>query len=133
MNWNYITGFFDADGSITYIRPGKNRMKTLQISFHNNERVILDDIREFIFKELGYKGVICTKKPQKLTHGIQYELKYKYDQAYNVSLKLKTIHSKKKHRIKIYSEIKKLVKRNGKYSLEEKEAILKLENEFFKQ
>jgi len=132
MNWNYITGFFDADGSITYVRNNKgDRLKTLQISFHNNEKVVLEDIRNFILKDLNVRGSICTKKAQKEAHQDQYELKYLYDQAYQVSKKLKTIQPKKKHRIKVYKKIKKLVKRNGKYSDKDLEQFDKLDKEFF--
>lgn len=132
MNWNYIIGFFDADGSITYARNNKSdKLKTLQIAFHNNEKAILEEIRSFILENLNVKGFISTKKAQKETHKDQYELKYSYDQAFQVSKKLKTLHPKKKHRIKVYKEIKKLIKRNGKYSSEDLKKFDKLDKEFF--
>ena len=48
MNWEYISGFFDADGCITISKPTKNKNKTIQISFHNNEIEILENIKKSI-------------------------------------------------------------------------------------
>jgi hypothetical protein len=33
MNWSYVGGFFDADGSITLERIHSNQERTMQISF----------------------------------------------------------------------------------------------------
>ena len=54
MNWEYISGFFDADGSISAISTHKNRNRTIQLSFHNTEKSILEDIQRFILKDIGY-------------------------------------------------------------------------------
>ncbi len=132
MNWDYIAGFFDADGSITAVRTNKKKNKTLQLSFHNNEVYILDQIRYFILKELGIMGSISLKKAKKETHQDSYDLKYTYQNALKVANSIKTIHNKKKHRVKIYNLIQKNTKRNGKYSEEElkyREELLEL---FFK-
>lgn len=62
MNWKYISGFFDADGSITLTRNTKNSNKTIQVSFHNNELDILEKIKTFIFENLNVNGSISRKK-----------------------------------------------------------------------
>ena len=62
MNWNYITGFFDADGYITFIKPSKNQHKTVVVGFTNTKRIILELIQEFIYQQTKQKGFICKKK-----------------------------------------------------------------------
>lgn len=62
MTWEYISGFFDADGSISAVRVHSNTNKTIQVSFHNNELRILEEIKSFIFSELGIIGSITKKK-----------------------------------------------------------------------
>lgn len=132
MNWNYITGFFDADGSVTAVSNNKGKNKTLQVSFHNNELNILEEIRNFIIKDIDVIGSISLKKAKKETHQDSYDLKYSYRNALKVANKLNTIHLKKNHRIKIYNLIQEKTKRNGKYSeseLKEREFLLE---DFFK-
>lgn len=120
MNWNYISGFFDADGSISAISAGKGENKTLQVSFHNNELNILESIQKFIFDELGFNGTIVLKKSKNINHQDAYDLKYKYRQAIEVANKMSLLHIKKVHRIKIYNLIQEKTNRNGKYTLEQK-------------
>ena len=38
MDFSYIAGFFDADGSISLLSIHKNEYKSVQVSFCNNER-----------------------------------------------------------------------------------------------
>lgn len=45
MNWNYIAGFFDADGSITYENRGKGHW---ELKFTNTDKKILQKIKNFI-------------------------------------------------------------------------------------
>lgn len=132
MNWNYISGFFDADGSISFTKAGNSKNKTLQVSFHNNEADILIGIQFFIYKELGFKGTMSVKPPKKETHKTSYELKFVYNQAYKVSCKLKSIHPKKKHRIKIYHKIQQATVRNGKYTDDQFKYREQLGEEFHK-
>ena len=120
MNWNYISGFFDADGSTSIIAESSKRNKSLQVSFHNNERIILETIQKFIFDELGFNGTISLKKSKNINHQDAYDLKYKYRQALEVANKMTILHPKKVHRFKTYNLIQKNTKRNGKYTLEEK-------------
>ena len=131
MDWNYITGFFDADGSITLTCPNKGKNKTLQLSFHNNELEILKSIQKFILDDLGIKGFISKKLPKKDNHNIAYDLKYNYISALKVANKISSLHPKKSHRIKIYNLIQTKIKRNGKYSNEEILEREILEKKFF--
>lgn len=130
MNWDYITGFFDADGSVTAVK-NTSRNKTLQISFHNCELNILQNIQSFIYEDIGIKGHISCKKAKKENHRDAYDLKYSYRSAFEVARKLKTIHLKKKHRINIYKLVQEKTKRNGKYSEQEKLEREKLIEKFF--
>jgi hypothetical protein len=132
MNWNYISGFFDADGSISAISAGKGENKTLQISFHNNELIILKCIQKFIFDELGFKGNISFKKSKNINHQDAYDLKYKYRQAIIVSNKMSLLHPKKVYRIKMYNLIQEKTNRNGKYTFEQKTERNNLLNLFSK-
>lgn len=133
MTWDYITGFFDADGSVTAVLVGnKEKNKTLQVSFHNNEINILKEIQSFIFQELGFKGSISLKPAKKETHNDAYELKFVYRQALEVANKMTSIHPKKKHRIEIYNLIQQLTKRNGKYTEQEINDRNALIEEFFR-
>jgi len=127
MDWNYVSGFFDADGSISLIKKYGNEKanKTIQISFHNTELTILEEIRDFILRDVGIRGSISTKRPQKETHSISYELKYTQYKGYLVSRKINSHHPKKKHRIETYVKIQKLTPRNGKYFT----GVLKKRNE----
>lgn len=131
MNWQYIQGFFDADGSITLARNKKGAHKTLQISFSNCERHILKEIKSFIKKELDINGFISKKKVYSENHTQNYELKYVYQQAHKLSLKLKGKHNRKIHRIEIYDKLQDLIPRNGKYSDDLLQQRKDLEEEFF--
>lgn len=132
MNWEYISGFFDADGSVTATSPQKGKNKTIQISFHNTELSILEEIRSFILEELEIKGTISVKKTSNPNWNTSYDLKYLYQNGLKVANKMNSFHPKKKHRIKIYNLIQKKTKRNGKYSENEKQERLNLLDEFFK-
>lgn len=116
MTWDYVAGFFDADGSVCYTRNGKHLRKTIQISFHNSEEVILKKIRAFILEELGYRGSLVKKKATNENHQDSYDLKYLYNAASEVAKRIKSIHPKKRHRFNILLAIQKLKPRNGKYT-----------------
>lgn len=132
MNWKYITGFFDADGSITMISRNKGKKKSIQVSFHNNELNILEEIQSFILEDINVKGHISMKKAQKETHNDSYELKYIYRRGFEVANHINSLHPKKIHRIKYANLIQKATVRNGKYTEEQKELRDKLVEEFFK-
>ena len=117
MNWNYITGFFDADGSVTLITRSKGRQKSPQISFHNNDLNILMNIESFIFKTLNLKGHISKKKRTKEHHGQSYDLKYSdFNKCVKIIENIESIHEKKSKRFELIKEIKNLTPRNGKYT-----------------
>lgn len=132
MNWNYITGFFDADGSVSLITPNVGKRKTLQLSFHNNELVILHAIQAFILQETGYKGSISRKKARKENHQDSYDLKYAYKAALTIGENMNSIHPKKAHRFKVYRQIQDITPRNGWYTEELSDIRFKLEEEFWK-
>lgn len=132
MNWEYITGFFDADGSITLTKNQKNRHKSPQISFHNNEIDILLDIQEFIYKELNIKGFISKKRKAKEHHGQQYDLKYEgFPKCVKLSKNIKSIHFKKLKRMLLLELIHAVTPRNGKYQEETLKTRSELEFQFF--
>jgi intein/homing endonuclease len=106
VNWSYISGFFDADGSIKlkskkYFRPS--------IEFYNTEISILLQIKEFIKNSLHIEGKIYTPKLKKIHHTPCHVLSYSsYADVIKLSNKLKSIHPKKSHRLKITYKLKKL-------------------------
>lgn len=130
MNWFYITGFLDADGSISYMRKNENKRRTPQVSFHNNEEVILKRIRDFIKEELGVNGRVVKKKARKETHLDSYDLRYYYKSAIEILKRVDPIHPKKRHRKNILIKIHKLVPRNGKYSDQVLSKIERLEQRY---
>ena len=131
MTWDYISGFFDADGSISAVKVHSNTNKTIQLSFHNNEIGILEEIKCFIYSELGVVGSITKKKCQKTYHGVAYDLKYTYRNGLLVANKITSCHHKKKHRIEIYNLIQSKTKRNGKYTMEDMKERNRLIDQFF--
>jgi len=62
MNWDYISGFLDADGSVQLIKIHKNQLPSPVITFHNNERELLECIEKYIYNQLNVKGTIVTKR-----------------------------------------------------------------------
>lgn len=132
MNWEYVSGFFDADGSVTLSNQGNSRNRTLQISFHNSELPIIESIREFIAEETGYNGSVSKKKARKETHKDSYDLKYAFFSAYIISSKLTLYHQKKVHRINTYKKIQEVTPRNGRYSEDLLKRRSELEELFWK-
>jgi len=125
MNWNYISGFFDADGSIQLNRIHKNQLPSPVITFHNNEKVILELIKEFIYNQLNVNGTIVTKK--KKGYANQFELRYSYFSKFTVIVDKMTIyHPHKLKRIEFIKRYQNLSKRNGKYSDHELDTIATL-------
>jgi hypothetical protein len=132
MNWEYISGFFDADGSVTLSKLQKNKNKTVVISFHNNEKTILESIQEFILKETNVKGFITHKKQKKENHNDSYSLNYSYIPKVIELIKfMNVLHPKKKHRFEIIKKLKDVTKRNGKYSEEELKNRYEIEELFW--
>ena len=122
MNWNYISGFFDADGSIQLNKIHPNQLPSPVITFHNNERIILEKINKFIYKQLEIKGTIVTKK--KKGYSDQFELRYSYFSKFSVLAdRFNIYHPKKLKRINFIRMYKSHSKRNGKYTSTERQAI----------
>lgn len=133
MNWKYITGFFDADGSITLAVISRGRKRSPQLSFHNNELEILLDIKEFIQKELGLKGFISSKRKAKEHHNQAYDLKYvDFKKCTEIIKYIKSIHPKKKKRFEVINKLYFFTPRNGKYTEDMLKQRKTLEEEFFK-
>jgi len=134
MNLDYISGFFDADGSITmsYSKKG-NKFRSLKIDFTNVHLCILLEIQKFFKENYNIPLFICTKPAKKETHQISYTLSSSSNQRCVSLCKLLTSHHPiKKHRINtILKYHDKVTKRNGKYSNQEYTRKLAYERLFF--
>lgn len=116
----YVSGFFDADGSISLIRVHSNEQKSVQVTFCNNERAILERIREFLKDSFDVKGAISTKRAKVSTHRSNYELKYTRNHGVTLIRELVSLHPKKAFRIRVVLKYYALTtRRNGKYSQRE--------------
>ncbi|MEM9895528.1 MAG: LAGLIDADG family homing endonuclease [Bacteroidota bacterium] len=125
MNWNYISGFFDADGSIQLNKIHKNQLPSPVITFHNNEKELLISIRDYILYELDITGSLVVKR--KDGYRDQFELRYTYfTKVLSILQKMRTYHPRKKKRILLVQEYSLLSRRNGKYTPKELAAIEKL-------
>lgn len=134
MNWNYISGFFDADGYITLVKDRKGKPRTVIVGFTNTKLEILKAIQLFIFTKTGTKGFISKKTSKKEGQSDGYDLKYtQFVKALNVLSHMRSsIHPKKQRRYKILKEIYKLTPRNGKYTQKMIDDRTKLEEQFLK-
>lgn len=119
MNWEYISGFFDADGCISLIKPSKLQHKTLYIMYANNERRLLEEMKEFIDAEIDGKGAIICKKSKNANHNDAYELRYSHNAGIRVLQKMNIRHPKKFNKAQIAKRIGEGIQRNGRYSPEE--------------
>ena len=131
MNWEYISGFFDADGHIT-LTGQKEKKRTTHVGFTNIDLELLESIKNFIMNEIQIKGVISKRLSKKENHSTCYNLLYRYDGALKVAEKINSNHYKKKEKIKLVLSTYKLVTpRNGKYTEELEKKREKFINEFF--
>lgn len=131
INLNYISGFFDADGSISIVNNG-TKYKIPQISFHNTQLIILETIQQYLYDYYNIKGHITKKPSKKINHKDSYDLKYVYNNAYNLCDLLISHHPKKIHRINVINKFyKKVTPRNGKYSKSLEKSKLAFERLFF--
>lgn len=132
MNLQYISGFFDADGSISLIRKHSNENKSLQISFHNTQRIILEQIYNFLLTNHNLKGYISKKSAKQENHSDSYDLVYTFKSAIKLANLINSYHPVKSHRIntvlKYYNSV---TSRNGKYSEKQFSRKLAFERLFF--
>jgi erythromycin esterase-like protein len=132
MNLQYISGFFDADGSVTLCRKHKNENRSPQVSFHNTQLNILLEIQSFLKENYQLEGYISKKPAQKDTHLISYDLKYTGKSASNLSKILISIHPKKVHRLNTINKYYDNVTcKNGKYNESQLSKKLAFERLFF--
>ena len=134
MNVDYISGFFDADGSITMCHHSKkDTFRTIKIDFTNSEKDILLSIQKFLIENHDIKTYLTFKKIKKVNHNKAYCLSTSSNQmSYKLCKILKSIHPKKLHRINTILKYHNIVtKRNGKYTQKETMRKLSYERLFF--
>lgn len=132
MNIEYISGFFDADGSITLTKSNKNKQfKSLKIDFCNNYLNILQEIQNYLIK-YNIKSYLLKKLPKKSTHNINYTLTVQGNYALNLCKLLNLKHPKKLHRANCINKYcLQVTKRNGKYNLNDTNKKYAFERLFF--
>ena len=134
MNLHYISGFFDADGSITMCKNSKNdKYRAIKIDFTNTKLNILLEIQKFLLNNYDLKLSISTKPALKENHSIGYSLSLNSNQkCLKLCMLLNSFHPVKLHRINTILKYHNLVtKKNGKYSLNEINKRLAYERLFF--
>lgn len=130
---NYISGFFDADGSITMSKSYKSaKYRTVKIDFTNTELSILKEIQNFL-AENDITSFISTKPAKKETHNISYALSVNSNQmCLKLCKLLDSKHPKKLHRINTVIKYHDLVtNRGGHYNEKEHTKRLAYERLFF--
>jgi intein/homing endonuclease len=132
MNIEYISGFFDADGSITISKSNKHaKYKSIKVDFSNNEKYILESIQNYLQK-FNIKSYISTKPSKKITHKESYTLSVQGSYALILCKLLKSKHSKKLHRINCINKYWiNVTVRNGKYNNTQIQRKLSFERLFF--
>jgi hypothetical protein len=133
MNIQYISGFFDADGSITMTRSRKTaKYRTIKIDFSNTERSILVAIQVWL-KDNGITSSISTKPARKSTHSISYTLSINTNQnCLKLCRLLRSFHPRKLQRINTVLRYHDTVTlRNGKYNDKQRLRRLAYERLFF--
>ena len=119
MNESYISGFFDADGSITMTKNAKSdKFKTIKIDFTNTKLEILLEIQNFLIDKYDLKLFISTKVSKNPKHSTSYVLSVSSNQkALQLCEILNSYHPIKKHRINtILKYHNQVTLRNGKYN-----------------
>ena len=127
MTLQYISGFFDADGSIIMSKSSKNdTYKCIKIDFTNCYITILEEIQKYLLDKHSIKTYISKKPSRKENHNIGYSLSCNSNQeCLKLCRLLDSHHPKKLHRINTVLKYHDAVTiRNGKYT--DKQAIRKL-------
>ena len=134
MNIDYISGFFDADGSITMSKAkSSDKFRTLKIDFTNIKLEILLEIQKYLKENYDITLSISTKPARKSTHSVSYTLSTSSNiNCYKLCELIKSIHPVKRHRINTVLKYHKLVTvRNGKYNERQEQRRLAYERLFF--
>jgi len=134
MTLQYISGFFDADGSITMSKNSKlDPYKTIKMDFTNTYIIILEEIQKYLLDVHGIKSYISTKPSKKETHNIGYSLSCNSNQeCLKLCKLLESHHPKKLHRINTVLKYHNIVTmRNGKYTDKQVTRKLAYERLFF--
>jgi len=123
----YLAGLIDGEGTVTLCRKHKNENRQLAITISNTERQLL----EFSLQAIG-AGKITRKRTSKASHTPSFTYAIYNRQALAVLKQLLPyLRSYKLKRAKfIVDNYLELTPRNGKYSLELKQARKQFEIEF---
>jgi hypothetical protein len=119
MTLQYISGFFDADGSISMCKSSKHdTYKCIKIDFTNTYITILEEIQKYLLDEHNIKSHISKKAIKKENHNIGYSLSCNSNQTcLKLCRLLDSNHPKKLHRINTVLKYHDAVTmRNGKYT-----------------
>lgn len=130
---DYLSGFFDADGSITMSKSTKSaKYRTIKIDFSNNEITILKEIQLFL-TENDISSYISTKPAKKETHSTAYTLSVNSNQmCVKLCRLLRSKHPKKLHRINTVLKYHDLVtNKGGHYTGKEHTRRIAYERLFF--
>lgn len=134
MNLSYISGFFDADGSITLCKNNKDdKYKSIKIDFTNTQLELLYEMQNFLLKNHQLQLFISTKPSKKENHSIGYTLSCSGNQkCIKLCKLLQSHHPKKLHRINTILKYHDAVTiKNGKYKEYEINRKLAYERLFF--
>ena len=123
----YLAGLIDGEGTVTLCRKHKNENRQLAITISNTERQLL----EFSLQAIG-AGKITRKRTSEASHTPSFTYAIYNRQALAVLKQLLPyLRSYKLKRAKfIVDNYLELTPRNGKYSLELKQARKQFEIEF---
>lgn len=134
MTEEYISGFFDADGSISMGKSSKTDLfRTIKIDFTNTQLSILLEIQKYLLDKYNIPASISTKPARSKNHQTSYTLSVSSNQrCYRLCQILESKHPKKLHRINTILKYHNVVtKRNGKYTEREIQRKLAYERLFF--
>ena len=134
MTLQYISGFFDADGSITMSKNSKlDPYKTIKMDFTNTYIIILEEIQKYLLDVHGIKSYISTKPSKKENQNTGYSLSCNSNQeCLKLCKLLESHHPKKLHRINTVLKYHNIVTmRNGKYTDKQVTRKLAYERLFF--
>lgn len=109
LSWAYLSGFFDADGSITL----KNKESfSPSLNFHNTEYDLIYDIKLFIDEKLKLNGTINYNIPKKENHKVNYTLSYYGIKIIPIIKRMKSNHPNKLHRFIVLEKLKSYISKS---------------------